>query len=181
MKEVKLLGQTDRWGKDIQAHRVEELELSKKARILSVYRLVISVTLACFARIQEFLVEDDNSLVTASNQTHKDGSLITHGLDLKIQRSTLTMIIGRIGSGKSTLLKGLIGELPTETGCALARAIYSRRDVAIIDDMLSGLDRSTEELVWNNVFGPRGIFRQYGVTVILATHTILRVSSSGLD
>jgi ATP-binding cassette subfamily C (CFTR/MRP) protein 1 len=41
MKEVKLLGLTDRWARDIQARRVEELELSKKARILSVYRLVI--------------------------------------------------------------------------------------------------------------------------------------------
>lgn len=40
-KEVKLLGLTNRWASDIQAHRVEELELSKKARILSVYRLVI--------------------------------------------------------------------------------------------------------------------------------------------
>jgi ATP-binding cassette subfamily C (CFTR/MRP) protein 1 len=41
MKEVKLLGLTDRWSKEIQSHRVQELELSKKARILSVYRLVI--------------------------------------------------------------------------------------------------------------------------------------------
>lgn len=36
--------------------------------------------------------------------------------------------------------------------------------------MLSGLDRSTEEFIWTNVFGPRGIFRQHGITVILATH-----------
>jgi len=43
--------------------------------------------------------------------------------------------------------------------------------VAIVDDMLSGLDRTTEEFVWNNVFGPHGIFRQHGITVILATHS----------
>lgn len=41
MKEVKLLGLTDRWATDIQDHRVKELDLSKKARILSVYRLVL--------------------------------------------------------------------------------------------------------------------------------------------
>lgn len=41
MKEVKLLGLTDRWGRDIQNQRVRELDLSKKARILSVYRLVL--------------------------------------------------------------------------------------------------------------------------------------------
>ena len=43
--------------------------------------------------------------------------------------------------------------------------------MAIIDDMLSGLDQATEEFVWNNVFGPHGIFRQHGITVILATHS----------
>jgi hypothetical protein len=41
MKEVKLLGLTDRWAMDIQDYRVKELNLSKKARILSVYRLVL--------------------------------------------------------------------------------------------------------------------------------------------
>jgi ATP-binding cassette subfamily C (CFTR/MRP) protein 1 len=41
MKEVKLLGLTDRWSADIQAYRVEELELSKKARIFSVYRFAL--------------------------------------------------------------------------------------------------------------------------------------------
>ena len=41
MKEVKLLGLTDRWATDIQDYRVKELELSKKARILSVYRLLL--------------------------------------------------------------------------------------------------------------------------------------------
>jgi len=41
MREVKLLGLTDRWIIDIQDSRVKELELSKKARILSTYRLVL--------------------------------------------------------------------------------------------------------------------------------------------
>ncbi len=41
MREVKLLGLTDRWATDIQESRVQELELSKKARILSTYRLVL--------------------------------------------------------------------------------------------------------------------------------------------
>lgn len=53
---------------------------------------------------------------------------------------------------------------------ALARAIYSKREVSIIDDILSGLDWVTEEAVWENVFGQRGLFRQQGVTVVLATH-----------
>lgn len=43
--------------------------------------------------------------------------------------------------------------------------------MAVIDDMLSGLDQTTEEVVWNNVFGPQGIFRQHKITVILAAHS----------
>jgi len=40
----------------------------------------------------------------------------------------------------------------------------------VIDDVLSGLDWTTEEFVWNNVFGLHGIFRQHDITVILSTH-----------
>lgn len=54
MKEVKLLGLTDRWATDIQDSRVKELELSKKARILSTYRLVLgSYLLNVFLLIRE--------------------------------------------------------------------------------------------------------------------------------
>jgi ATP-binding cassette subfamily C (CFTR/MRP) protein 1 len=42
MKEVKLLGLSDRWSKEIQALRVRELELSKKSRTLSSERLTLS-------------------------------------------------------------------------------------------------------------------------------------------
>jgi len=42
MKEVKLLGLTDRWSDDIHDMRIKELELSKKARKLSTIRLTLS-------------------------------------------------------------------------------------------------------------------------------------------
>ena len=42
MKEVKLLGLTNRWATDIRGYRVAELERSKDARIYSVYRLTLS-------------------------------------------------------------------------------------------------------------------------------------------
>lgn len=191
----------------------------------------------------------------------KGGLPIIKSLDLNVNRSSLTMIVGKVGSGKSTLLKGLISEIPLTSGSmqrcfaeagfceqqawlvndtiqnnilgqsklearwydtvvkscaldkdfaglqlgdlsvigskgislsggqkqrvvslnlnrrlftnnfqALARAIYSRKDVVVIDDVLSGLDWTTQEFVWDNVFGRHGIFRQHGITVILATH-----------
>ncbi|KAE8441372.1 hypothetical protein EG329_005475 [Mollisiaceae sp. DMI_Dod_QoI] len=363
MREVKLLGLTDRWAMDIQVSRVKELEFSKKARILSTYRLVLGrvsqyitpvmtfgvfiavaqkenrslsvssaftslsllsllasplslmftalpqtfMALACLTRIQDFLIENEkvprtgvsDLLTIYTDQTFEpepnpqgeepspesasrhdielasmstpqaqpnnnkktilmlkdaafgvteDGRPIIHGINLTIDRSSLTLVIGKVGSGKSTLLRSLIGEIPQTAGSlqstfnessyceqqpwlindsiqnnilghsnfegkwyqtvvdscaldkdfealslggltpigskgislsggqkarvALARAIYSRKEVAIIDDMLNGLDRTTEEFVWNNVFGPHGIFRQHGITVILATHSV---------
>jgi ATP-binding cassette subfamily B protein len=38
------------------------------------------------------------------------------GVNLRLQRGTLTVITGRIGSGKTTLLRTLLGLLPLETG-----------------------------------------------------------------
>jgi len=38
------------------------------------------------------------------------------GINLSLQRGTLTVVTGRIGSGKTTLLRALLGLLPLETG-----------------------------------------------------------------
>lgn len=53
---------------------------------------------------------------------------------------------------------------------ALARALYSRKPVFLIDDMIAGLDNTTERLVFDRVFGTNGLLRKMGVTVLLATH-----------
>ncbi|KAF2004654.1 P-loop containing nucleoside triphosphate hydrolase protein [Amniculicola lignicola CBS 123094] len=53
---------------------------------------------------------------------------------------------------------------------ALARALYSRRPILLCDDMLAGLDSRTEKMVFVRVFGPNGLLRKAGVTVLLATH-----------
>ncbi|KAJ6002742.1 P-loop containing nucleoside triphosphate hydrolase protein [Penicillium sp. IBT 35674x] len=55
---------------------------------------------------------------------------------------------------------------------ALARALYSRESVLILDDVLTGLDRETEKLVLDAVFGARGIVKELGQTVILATNSV---------
>ena len=55
---------------------------------------------------------------------------------------------------------------------AIARAVYSRKRIAIFDDVLSGLDRATEQQVFVNIFGPEGLLRSQRTTVVLATHTI---------
>ncbi|KAF2150069.1 hypothetical protein K461DRAFT_296458 [Myriangium duriaei CBS 260.36] len=55
---------------------------------------------------------------------------------------------------------------------SLARAVYSRKRLFIADDILSGLDTRTEALVFGRVFGPNGLLRKMGATVILATHSV---------
>lgn len=54
---------------------------------------------------------------------------------------------------------------------SLARALYAKKPVLVIDDMLAGLDNTTEKLVFNRVFARGGILRKSGATVILATHS----------
>ncbi|KAK2728510.1 multidrug resistance-associated [Colletotrichum kahawae] len=54
---------------------------------------------------------------------------------------------------------------------ALARAVYSRHRVVILDDTFSGLDSRTIGRISSRLFGQDGHFRQNGISVILATHT----------
>ena len=53
---------------------------------------------------------------------------------------------------------------------ALARAVYARKQILILDDILSALDSATAEKVFSRTFGARGLLRKIGATVILATH-----------
>lgn len=60
----------------------------------------------------------------------------------------------------------------------LARAIYSKKDTIIMDDVLSGLDSTTEESVFASVFSPRGLLKKHNITVILATNAVHRLPDS---
>lgn len=53
---------------------------------------------------------------------------------------------------------------------ALARAVYSRRPIVIMDDVFSDMDAHTSEFVFRQLLGKRGLLRRSGMTVILATH-----------
>ncbi|KAF3903751.1 hypothetical protein ABW21_db0209889 [Orbilia brochopaga] len=53
---------------------------------------------------------------------------------------------------------------------ALARAVYSKKQIVILDDIFSGLDAVTEERIRTRLLGPDGLLRRNRNTVILATH-----------
>lgn len=55
---------------------------------------------------------------------------------------------------------------------SLARALYLRTDLLILDDVFSGLDADTEDQVCRRVFGSDGLLRQRKATVVLCTHSI---------
>ncbi|KAK1675658.1 P-loop containing nucleoside triphosphate hydrolase protein [Colletotrichum godetiae] len=72
----------------------------------------------------------------------------------------------KIGSNGLTLSGG------QRQRVALARALYLECDLLILDDVLSGLDATTEEHVFSRVFGNAGIVRQRRITAVLCTHSV---------
>ncbi|KAG9497858.1 hypothetical protein J7337_010730 [Fusarium musae] len=61
---------------------------------------------------------------------------------------------------------------------ALARAIYSKAGVLILDDVFSGQDASTEEHVYRLLFSEAGLLRELGTTVVCVTNAIHRLAYS---
>lgn len=55
---------------------------------------------------------------------------------------------------------------------AIARAVYSRPDLAIFDDIFSGLDTVTQKRVFTRLFGSEGLLHHWRATVIIATHAV---------
>jgi ATP-binding cassette subfamily B protein len=88
------------------------------------------------------------------------------GVNLKLQRGTLTVVTGRIGSGKTTLLRALLGLLPLETGdvrwngdmitspgdflvpprCSYTAQVPRLFSNTLRDNILLGLDRSDDDI-----------------------------------
>ncbi|CAG7967353.1 unnamed protein product [Penicillium nalgiovense] len=59
---------------------------------------------------------------------------------------------------------------------ALARSVYSRHDIALLDDVMSALDAHTQEMIIQRILSRDGIFRQQGTTVVLITHNCMLLS-----
>ena len=63
---------------------------------------------------------------------------------------------------------------------ALARAVYAKTEVLILDDVFSGLDNDTEELIFKKLFGRSGPLRRFKTTVVMVTHAVHRLPYADL-
>ncbi|KAK7008519.1 hypothetical protein R3P38DRAFT_2643731 [Favolaschia claudopus] len=59
---------------------------------------------------------------------------------------------------------------------AIARAVYARADLVLLDDVFSALDGETEAHVFASLFGSEGLLK--GKTTVLVTHGIHHLSSA---
>ena len=48
--------------------------------------------------------------------------------------------------------------------------MYDRKDILLLDDVLSALDTVTEQLIIDRLLGAKGLLRGLGTTVVLVGH-----------
>ncbi|EHY56729.1 hypothetical protein HRR83_002189 [Exophiala dermatitidis] len=63
---------------------------------------------------------------------------------------------------------------------ALARAIYSRRRILVIDEPFTGIDSRSREAIVDSLLGPNGLFRQLSLTVLITSHSAKYLSHADL-
>ncbi|KAJ7827389.1 P-loop containing nucleoside triphosphate hydrolase protein [Mycena leptocephala] len=76
----------------------------------------------------------------------------------------------KLGDKGSTLSGGQRQRL------AIARAVYARADLVLLDDVFSALDGETEAHVFSSLFGPDGMLK--GKTTVLVTHGVHHLPSA---
>ncbi|KAB8238859.1 putative ABC multidrug transporter [Aspergillus alliaceus] len=58
---------------------------------------------------------------------------------------------------------------------ALARAVYARKDLIVLDDVFSSLDATTEEHIFQCLIGTHGLLRSIGSTILVSSSSVKRV------
>lgn len=105
------------------------------------------------------------------------GSLQNIGIDIQwfekvLHACILDEDVQELPDGDQTLIgsKGATLSGGQKQRLALARAIYARESILMLDDVLSALDARTEHKVVDRLLSRNGLLRQLGSTVVLVTH-----------
>ncbi|KAI4945132.1 hypothetical protein J4E91_008109 [Alternaria rosae] len=90
-----------------------------------------------------------------------------------VNTCALSIDMARFPAGENTKVgnKGMSLSGGQKQRLALARALYSRIPVLVLDDIFSGLDIKSLKHIAGSVFGPSGIAKRHGLTVLMNTHT----------
>ncbi|KAF9889189.1 hypothetical protein FE257_007502 [Aspergillus nanangensis] len=121
------------------------------------------------------------------NGTIKDGIIGMSGLDeewytIVVRACALDEDLRQLPRDDQTVIgnKGISISGGQSQRIALARAIYARKEVILLDDVLSSLDTVTEDYIFHHLLGVHGILRSIGSTVILASSSVKRAPYSDL-
>ncbi|KAI9179261.1 hypothetical protein H9P43_005924 [Blastocladiella emersonii ATCC 22665] len=93
-----------------------------------------------------------------------------------IEACALTPDVKAMVNGDATLIgdKGVTCSGGQQARISLARAVYSNKDIYLLDSVLSAVDAASDKYIFNNVLGPRGLLRKK--SVILVTHGVHHLS-----
>uniref|UniRef100_A0A093V8Q9 Multidrug resistance-associated protein 1 n=1 Tax=Talaromyces marneffei PM1 TaxID=1077442 RepID=A0A093V8Q9_TALMA len=94
-------------------------------------------------------------------------STVIHCCDLRTDLDTLPA-----GDQTKVGSKGISLSGGQKQRIALARALYSRKKVMILDEPFSGLDATTEKHIIQRCLGPNGLLQRWETTIILVTHSL---------
>ena len=94
--------------------------------------------------------------------------------DEVIWAAALTEDVGSLPHGHSTNIgtNGTTLSGGQKARVSLARALYDRSSLLVLDDVFSGLDNGTAARVFDRTFGPAGLLRRRSATALVCTHSM---------
>ncbi|KAI9172997.1 hypothetical protein H9P43_007128 [Blastocladiella emersonii ATCC 22665] len=96
--------------------------------------------------------------------------------DTVVEACALGPDIKAMVNGDATVIgdKGVTCSGGQQARISLARAVYSRSSILLVDSVLSAVDSVSDKHIFSRVFGPRGLLR--GKSVIFVTHGVHHLS-----
>jgi ATP-binding cassette, subfamily C (CFTR/MRP), member 1 len=93
--------------------------------------------------------------------------------EMAIDTCSLKTDLALLSTGDETVIgsRGIKLSGGQKQRIALARALYARPQLFILDDIFSSLDPETQSTIWARLFGDGGLFKKLGATVLVVTHS----------